>query len=156
VRVVLSNGEQLGVMPTKDAITLAGEKSLDLVEIAPTAIPPVCKIMDYGKYKYEESKKERQARKKLHTSHLKELTFRPKIEEHDYQVKLRHAREFLEAKSKLRATMRFRGREITHMELGEKIIKRFIEDLSDLAVVEQNPKREGKRIVLLLSPKSKK
>ena len=156
MRVVLADGEQLGVMLTKEAIALAREKGLDLVEISPTAVPPVCKVMDYGKFKYEESKKQRQARKKLHTSHLKEITFRPKIEEHDYQVKLRHAREFLEARSKLRATMRFRGRELAHIELGEKIINRFIKDLSDLASVEQHPKREGRRIVFLLSPKSKK
>ena len=156
MRVILSNGEQAGVMPTQKAIALAMENELDLVEIAPTATPPVCKIMDYGKFKYEESKRERLARKKLHIAQLKELAFRPKIEEHDYQVKLRHAKEFLEEKSKLRVMMRFRGREIAHMELGEKVIQRLILDLSDVGKVEQEPKLEGKRIVLLFSPKGKK
>src|SRR3972149_3807450 len=140
-------------MTSQKAIALAKEKGLDLVEIAPMAVPPVCKIMDFGKFKYEESKKERLSRKKLHIAQLKELTFRPKIEEHDYQVKLRHAKEFLEERSKLRAIMRFRGREIAHIDIGEKVIQRLISDLADVAKVEQEPKLEGKRMVLLFSPK---
>jgi len=133
VRLIDDAGEQVGIVATRDALTMAQERGLDLVEVSPTARPPVCRIMDYGKFKYEQSKRERVARKKQHVVHLKEVKLRPKIEDHDYLTKLQHARAFLEEKNKVKFTVTFRGREIAHPEMGQKLLIRVLGDLADLA-----------------------
>jgi len=154
VRVIDDEGEQLGVMATDQALTLSDEKGLDLVEVSPTARPPVCRIMDYGKYKYEQNKKTRESKKKQHSSQVKEVKFRPKTEEHDYQFKKRHAEEFLEKGHKLKVTLMFRGREMDHKELGTRMLKRLEEDLASLSFVERPAKFEGRFMVMYLSPHS--
>jgi translation initiation factor IF-3 len=154
VRVIDPDGEQIGIMPTREAVDLAYEKGLDLVEVSPNAKPPVCRILDYGKYKYEESKKARSARKKQHTVQLKEMRYRPKIEEHDYSFKTRHVREFIVQGYKVKVFVVFRGREMAHVEFGRKIMERVIDDLSDVAQVEVKPKMEGRNLTMLLMPKS--
>jgi len=156
VRVIDNEGNQLGIMPTPEAMKIAEERNLDLVEIAPNVRPPVCKIMDYGKYKYMLSKKERASRKKQHISHLKEIKFRPNIEEHDLQFKLRHAEKFLFNKDKVKFTVMFRGREMEHMNLGKRILDRIVEHFSDIAVVEKEAVRMGRIISLILGPRSEK
>lgn len=156
VRVVGADGVQIGIIDTKDAMARAREAGLDLVEVAPAAEPPVCKIMDFGKYKYEEAKKERAAKRKAHAFHLKELTLRPKIEEHDYQVKLKHLRSFLTAHSKVKITLKFRGREMAHLDLGKKVLDRLVKDSEDLGSVEHPLKVEGKRMIIVLAPKMQK
>ncbi len=153
VRVVGPDGVQIGIIDTKEAISRARALGLDLVEVSPIADPPVCKIMDYGKYKYEESKKEKAAKKKAHTYQLKELTLRPKIEEHDYQVKLKNLRKFLTAHSKVKITVKFRGRELSHTELGKKVLDRLIKDSEDLGSIEQPVKIEGRHMIAVLNPK---
>lgn len=153
VRVVGADGVQIGIIDTKEAIARAREEGLDLVEVAPVAEPPVCKIMDFGKYKYEEAKKERAAKKKAHAFHLKELTLRPKIEEHDYQVKLKHLRNFLTAHSKVKITMKFRGREMAHLDLGKKVLDRLIKESEDLGSIEHPLKVEGRHMVVVLAPR---
>lgn len=153
VRVVGADGVQIGIVDTKEAIARARSEGLDLVEVAPVAEPPVCKIMDYGKYKYEEAKKEKAAKKKAHAFQLKEITLRPKIEEHDYQVKLKNLRKFLTAHSKVKITIKFRGREMAHLELGKKLLDKFLKDSEDLGAVEQPVKVEGRHMVVVLSPK---
>jgi translation initiation factor IF-3 len=152
--VIDPDGEQIGIMPTREAVDLAYEKGLDLVEVSPNAKPPVCRILDYGKYKYEESKKARSARKKQHTVQLKEMRYRPKIEEHDYSFKTRHVREFIVQGYKVKVFVVFRGREMAHVEFGRKIMERVIDDLSDVAQVEVKPKMEGRNLTMLLMPKS--
>ncbi|MFQ5906448.1 MAG: translation initiation factor IF-3 [bacterium] len=156
VRVVGADGVQIGIIDTREAIARAKEAGLDLVEVAPVAEPPVCKIMDYGKYKYEEAKKEKAAKKKAHAFHLKELTLRPKIEEHDYQVKLKHLRKFLSAHSRVKITVKFRGREMAHLELGKRVLDRLVHDCDELASVEQSVKVEGRHMVIVLAPKVQK
>jgi translation initiation factor IF-3 len=156
IRVIDDEGNQLGVMATADALNIAEERGLDLVEIAPNVRPPVCKIMDYGKYKYEQSKKARESKKKQHMTHLKEIKFRPKIEEHDFQFKKRHAEKFLSQKDKVKFTVIFRGREMEHIDLGEKLLDRIVEELSDISVVEKPPVRMGRIITLILGPRSDK
>jgi translation initiation factor IF-3 len=153
VRVVGPDGVQVGIIDTKEAISRARAVGLDLVEVSPIADPPVCKIMDYGKYKYEESKKEKAAKRKAHAYQLKELTLRPKIEEHDYQVKLKNLRKFLTAHSKVKITVKFRGREMSHTELGKKVLDRLIKDSEDLGSVEQPVKIEGRHMIVVLNPK---
>lgn len=153
LRVIGADGTQIGVISNREALRLAKEDGLDLVEVDPRARPPVCRIMDYGKFKYEESKKEKLARKKQHLFQIKEIRMRPHIDQHDYEVKLRHAKEFLTSKSKVKVTVRFRGREMTHPELGRRILSQIAEDLSDIAVVEQQPKMEGRNLTSVLSPK---
>jgi translation initiation factor IF-3 len=153
VRLIDTTGEQIGIVPTREALKIALEKGFDLVEISPTARPPVCKIMDYGKYKYELNKKAKSAKKKQHIIHLKEMRLRPKIEEHDYQFKLKHVREFLEKGNKVKVHVEFRGREMAHKELGEKIIQKLEEDLKDIASIEQRPKFEGRSLSLTFTPK---
>jgi len=143
----------LGIMPVTQALRLAEEKGLDLVEVAPNANPPVCRIMDYGKYKYEQSKKEKSHKKKQAATQVKEIRLRPKIEEHDYEFKLKHARKFLEGGHKVKATVMFRGREMAHQEFGHALIKRFIEDLADIAKVVREPTMEGRQIVVYLVKK---
>ncbi|MFQ5629400.1 MAG: translation initiation factor IF-3 [bacterium] len=153
VRVVTDDGEQLGVKPIDEALRLAENAGLDLVEVAPNADPPVCKIMDFGKYKYELSKKEKSSKKKQVIINVKEIRLRPKIEEHDYDFKMKHARKFLEAGNKVKATVLFRGRELAHKEFGRKILDRLQEDLSDVAKVERAPLLEGRNMVMFLVKK---
>ncbi|MGH7724674.1 MAG: translation initiation factor IF-3 [Candidatus Eiseniibacteriota bacterium] len=153
VRVIGEDGAQLGILAVREALTLAQEKGLDLVEVSPTARPPVCRIMDYGKFKYEQSKRERKARKKQHVMHLKEVKLRPKIDDHDYGFKLQHAREFLTARDKVKFTVTFRGREMAHQELGHAMLQRVIADLADIAGPESIPRSEGRTLVMIMLPK---
>lgn len=153
IRLIGANGEQIGIVPTKDGLRRAEEAGLDLVEVAATAKPPVCRILDLGKYLYSLEKKEKEARKKQKIIDVKEIKMTSKIEEHDYQTKLRSARTFIERGDKVKLTMMFRGREITHSNLGRKIISRFIEDISDVGEVERNDGLEGNAIHLYLMPK---
>ncbi|NBD09116.1 translation initiation factor IF-3 [Corallococcus silvisoli] len=155
VRVVGPNAEQLGVMSIEAALTRAQADGLDLVEISPMAKPPVCKIMDYGKFKYEEKKKASETKKKQVVVHLKEVKLRPKTEEHDYEFKVRNVRRFLEEGNKAKITIMFRGREITHKELGSAILEDVTKDLKEVAVVEQNPRMEGRQMFMILAPNAK-
>ena len=147
------DGTQLGIVSLEEALTRAEEERLDLVEVAPKATPPVCKIMDYGKYKYIQSKKLQEAKKKQSTIQVKEVKIRPKTEEHDYQFKLRHIRRFIDEKNKAKITIMFRGREIAHSELGLRVLERIIEDTEEVAVVEQQPKLEGRNMIMILAPR---
>lgn len=156
VRVIGSEGEQLGIMSGRDAQQLAYEKHLDLVEIAPTAKPPVCRIMDYGKYRYEQQKREKESRKKQKTFDIKEVKLRPGIEEHDFNVKYKNAVRFLEDGDKVKVTIMFRGRELSHPELGEVLLNKMAEQLKDAAVVERQPKLEGKNMIMIVAPKPSK
>lgn len=149
------DGEQLGVMDTRDAIQRAREAGIDLVEIAPNAKPPVCKIIDYGKFLYEQKKKQQEAKKNQVTVSVKELKFRPGTDEHDYSYRMKHAREWLGEGDKVRAAIAFRGREMSHRELGAKILKKLTEDLADIADVEVAPKMEGYQMFTILVPKKK-
>jgi len=153
IRVVDTDGNQLGIMPTREALKLAEEKQLDLVEIAPQAKPPVCRIMDFGKYKYEQSKREKEARKKQKIIDIKEVKMRPNIEDHDFLVKAKNAARFLKDGDKVKATMIFRGREIVHTQLGRVLLVRLAEDLKDICNVERQPKLEGKNMIMILTPK---
>ncbi|MDI9480303.1 MAG: translation initiation factor IF-3 [Syntrophomonadaceae bacterium] len=153
VRLVSEDGEQLGIVPINQALEIAINKGLDLVEVAPSAKPPVCRLMDYGKFKFEQSKREKEARKKQKVISIKEVKLRPNIDEHDFQVKARNARKFLGAGDKVKVTIMFRGREITHPELGEKLSLRMVEELSDISAVEKPPKVEGRNMVTILIPK---
>ncbi len=154
VRLIDSDGSQVGVVPLEEARQRAVELDLDLVEVAPTARPPVCRIMDYGKFKYRENKKAREAKKKQHVIQMKEIKLRSKIDDHDLQFKLRHARKFLEKHDKVKVTMVFRGREVVHKDLGERILQRVYDEVSDLAVQEGDIKMEGRNMILILTPKS--
>jgi len=154
VRLIDETGEQVGIVPTDEARAMAAEQGLDLVEVAPNSRPPVCRIMDYGKYKYEQARKAREAKKRQHTITVKEIKMRPKIEDHDFGFKLRHARRFLEEGDKVKFTLRFRGREMTHPELGERVLVRVKEELSELATVESDVKREGRQMTMLMAPRS--
>jgi translation initiation factor IF-3 len=156
VRVVTEEGEQLGVLPTREALTKARELGLDLVEVAPNSRPPVCRIMDFGRYKYEQSKKNKQARKKQHQIKVKEIKMRPKIETHDYEFKKKHIVEFLEEGEKVKVTLQFRGREMAHTELGRKVLDRLAAELEDLAKVESAPRQEGRFMVMMLAPHATK
>jgi translation initiation factor IF-3 len=153
IRVIDTDGAQLGIMTPREAQRLAEEKELDLVLVSDKADPPVCRIMDYGKYKFEQEKKAREARKKQHTADVKEVKMRYKIEDHDYQVRVSQAERFLKSGDKVKATVTFRGREIQHVDLAEELLKRMLDDLKDLAEVQQAPKREGRNMMMLLSPK---
>jgi translation initiation factor IF-3 len=152
VRVIGADGEQLGVMPTDQALDLAGENSLDLVEVSPMARPPVCRIMDYGKYKYEQNKRQKLSKKKQHSYSIKEIKMRPKTEEHDYQFKKKHAEEFLEKHHKVKFTIVFRGRELSHKELGARILKRVREELTHVGTVEREPQFEGRLMIMVMAP----
>ena len=156
VRLVADDGEQLGVVPLREALAKAEEAELDLVEIAPQAQPPVCKIMDYGKYKYHEQKKQHEAKLKQKQIQVKEIKFRPRTDEADYQVKLRNLIRFLDDGDKTKITLRFRGREMAHQEFGLELLKRVEQDLVEHGVVEQFPKLEGRQMVMVLAPKKKK
>ena len=153
VRVIDPDGNQVGVVPTHKALAVANDFGLDLVEISPTANPPVCKIMDYGRYKYEMTKKKQEAKKKQSTFQLKEIKVRPKTGEHDLNTKLNHIRKFIEKKDKVKVTVIFRGREITLSKLGADLLAQIAEKTEDIAVVEQYPKFEGRTMVMVLSPK---
>ncbi|MDK2888258.1 translation initiation factor IF-3 [Desulfofundulus australicus DSM 11792] len=153
VRVVDPSGNQLGIMPLREALRLAEEHQLDLVEIAPQARPPVCRLMDYGKYKYEQSKREKEARKKQRVINIKEVKLRPSIEEHDFQVKVRNAARFLKEGDKVKATIMFRGREIMHTQLGHQLLLRLAEQVKDLSIIERQPRLEGKNMVMILAPR---
>jgi len=153
VRLIDAKGKQVGVVALAKALTAAREAQQDLVEISPNVKPPVCKIMDYSRFKYEQEKKEREAKKKQHIVHVKEIKFSSKIEEHDYQTKLNHLRKFLERKDRAKVTMFFRGREMAHMDIGRKILDRLIKDLTDVGEPEGTVKREGKLLIMNFRPK---
>lgn len=153
MRLISADGEQIGVVPLERALETAREASLDLVEISPNVSPPVCKIMDHGRFKFEANKKQNAGRKKQKTAQLKEIKFRPGTEDGDYQVKLKNLIRFLEQGDKTKITLRFRGREMAHRELGAKLLKRVEQDLSELGTVEQFPKLEGRQMVMVMAPK---
>ena len=153
VRLIAADGQQVGVMPTKEALARAVEANLDLVEVAPQAAPPVCRIMDYGKYKYQQSKKQQEARRRQTTIQVKEIKVRPKIEEHDMAFKLRNARRFLGEGDKVKISVIFRGREIAHTDRGFRMLAQMSEALADVAVVEQHPKLEGRNLSMIVTPK---
>lgn len=152
VRVIDPEGNQLGVLTPEEALEAAARYNLDLVEVSPNSQPPVCRIMDFGKYKYEQSKRERDARKKQKSVELKELRFRPKIDQHDFEVKQRSARKFLEEGHKVKVAVRFRGREIVHQELAQAKLKSMADDLADLGTVERQPTMEGRQMIMILAP----
>lgn len=156
VRVTDANGEQLGVMLTRDALRLAEEKHLDLVEVAPKARPPVCRIMDFGKYRYEQQKREKEVRKKQKIITIKEVKLRPNIEQHDFEVKLKNAQRFIEEGNKVKVTIMFRGRELSHPELGGEVLNKLAKALEEVVTVERAAKLEGKNMTMILSPKAQK
>lgn len=153
VRLVGEGGEQLGIVNLRDALRIAAEQSLDLVEVAPTARPPVCRVMDFGKFKYEQSKRDREARKKQHNVVIKEVKMRPRIETHDFDVKLRNAERFLKEGDKVKATIMFRGREIVHTDIGRQVLERLAESLGELAQVERPARVEGRNLTMILTPR---
>ena len=150
------DGQQVGVLTTREALAMAQSQGLDLVEVSPTARPPVCRIMDYGKFKYEQNRRARKAKKNQHQMQLKEIKLRPKIEDHDYTFKMQHAREFLEERDKVKVTVTFRGREMAHQEIGHRLIQKFIATLADVATVESSPRTEGRTLSAVLMPKPPK
>jgi translation initiation factor IF-3 len=153
VRLVDENGAMIGVVTRNEALAMAEKASLDLVEVAPGADPPVCKILDYGKFKYEEQKKKNEARKKQKVIEVKEIKLRPGIDEHDYDVKMRSMVKFIEEGDKVKVTMRFRGRELTHQDLGMNVLMRVKGDLDEIAKVESFPRMEGRQMIMVMSPK---
>ena len=154
VQLISDTGEKLGVVPLSKALDIAGEKKLDLVLVSPNAQTPVCKIMNYGKYRFEQSKKEKEAKKKQKIQETKELRITPNIEEHDFGFKAKNARKFLEDGNKVRITVRFRGRELNNTKMGENVLNDFIKALEDIAVVEKSPKLEGKNMFVILAKKA--
>lgn len=156
VRLIDVNGEQLGVKTRQEALDLAQTANLDLVMVAPNAKPPVCRIMDYGKYRYEQQKKDKEARKNQKIINIKEVRLSPNIEEHDFNTKLRNARKFLEKGDKVKASIRFRGRAITHKEIGQEVLERLAKECEDLSTVETKPKMEGRSMFLMLAPRNEK
>jgi translation initiation factor IF-3 len=152
VRLIDDEGQQVGVMQTPDALQFAQDRELDLVEVAPEARPPVCRVLDYSKYKYEQAQKQKQARKHQQQITVREIKFRPKIAEHDYDTKKHHVERFLRHKDKVKVTIMFRGREVTHPERGTAILDRLAEELSELGVVEQRPMQEGRNMTMLMAP----
>lgn len=153
VRVIAADGSQLGIIHTDEALRMAEEQGLDLVEVSPKAVPPVCRIMDYGKFKYEQAKQQAKARKHQSTVTLKEIKFRPKTDTHDFEFKLRHIRRFLLEGNKAKLVIVFRGREIVHPETGQTMLKAVFEACSDIAVIEQNPIMEGRRMLMVIAPR---
>ncbi len=153
VRVIGAEGDQLGILPRMEALSLAKEAGLDLVEVAATSDPPVCRIMDYGKFKYEQQKKKAEAKKRQSTVQIKEIKVRPKTDDHDYETKLRHIRRFLQEGDRCKVTVFFRGREIVHKDRGLAILERMVQDLSEDAKMEQEPRAEGRTLQMLLVPK---
>jgi len=153
VRVIGSDGSQLGIMPVEEALATAEQEGLDLVEVAPTARPPVCRIMDYGKFKYEEARKARSARKKQHQIQVKEVKMRPGIESHDLEFKVRHARRFLEEGNKVKVTMMFRGRQAAHPEIGREVLTKVAEIVDDVGKMESAPQMEARTMTMILAPR---
>ncbi len=154
VRVIDETGQQLGIMPPPQALAIARQKGLDLVEISPTAVPPVCRIMDFGKYQYQEQKRAREAKRHQKIIEVKEIKFRPKVDEHDYQFKKKHIERFLAEGDKVKATVFFRGREMAHPEIGRRILERLIAELADVAVAESSPRQEGNQMHTILAQKA--
>ena len=152
VRLIDENGQQVGIMRTQDALKQAMDRDLDLVEVAPDAKPPVCRILDYSKYKYEQNQKQKAARKHQQQINVREIKFRPKIAQHDYDTKKGHVERFLKGRDKVKVTIMFRGREMAHPERGEMILNRLAEDLGDLAVIEQRPQQDGRNMTMMLAP----
>ncbi|MDQ7989543.1 MAG: translation initiation factor IF-3 [Candidatus Dactylopiibacterium sp.] len=155
VRLVGEDGEQLGIFPTQQALAMAEEAEVDLVEIAPQARPPVCRLMDYGKFKYQEQKRAHEAKQKQKQIQVKEVKLRPQTDENDYQIKMRNMVRFLEEGDKIKVTLRYRGREMAHQEFGIRQLERIKADLAELAVVEQFPKLEGRQLIMVIAPKKK-
>ncbi|WP_044640848.1 translation initiation factor IF-3 [Risungbinella massiliensis] len=153
VRLIGEDGEQLGITPLREALSKAQEANLDLVNIAPQAKPPVCKIMDYGKYRYEQSKREKEARKNQKIVQIKEVRLSPSIEENDVQTKLRNVVKFLNQGDKVKLSIRFRGREITHQEIGRRVLDRMAQEVKEISDVERSPKLEGRQMIMILTPK---
>ena len=156
VRVTSATGEQLGIMLTREALELAESQHLDLVEVAPKARPPVCRIMDYGKFRYEQQKRDKEAKKKQKVITMKEVKLRPNIEQHDFDVKLKNAIRFIQDENKVKVTIMFRGRELSHPELGRAVLDKVAEQLRDIVIVERIPKLEGKNMTMVLSPRPQK
>lgn len=152
-RLIGDDGEQLGILSVRDALAMAREKGLDLIEVSPNALPPVCKIMDYGKHKYDQGKRDKEARKKSHVSELKSIKMRPSTDEHDFQFKMRNAMKFLQDGDKVKITIQFRSREITHPEIARRSMDRMVECLAEVGVVEKAPSMEGRTLFLILAPK---
>lgn len=155
VRLIDEEGAQLGIVSLREALTLAEQRGLDLMEVAPNAVPPVCRIVDYGKFRYEQSKKDREARKNQKQAELKEVRLKPKTDDHDLEVKAKQARKFLLAGDKVKFTVRFRGREIFHPDIGREMLEQMAEELRDVATIEQKPLMEGRALSLLLAPSTK-
>ena len=153
VRVIDAKGENHGVISLEDALEIADEAGLDLVEVSPQVSPPVCKVLDYGKYKYEQQKKANEARKKQKTIDVKEIKMRPSIDEYDYQVKMKNVRKFLNHGDKVKMTIRFRGREMAHQDLGLRVLTRVREELEEIIKIEQMPKSEGRLMIMVITPK---
>ncbi len=156
IRVIGSSGEQIGVKSKADALRLAETESLDLVLVSPNANPPVARIMDYGKFRFEQQKREREARKNQKVVNVKEVRLSPSIDEHDFQTKFRNAKKFLENGDKVKASIRFKGRAITHKDIGRKVLDRLASDLTDIATIETHPKMDGRSMFLMLAPKTEK
>ena len=152
VRLIGPGGEQVGIVRIEDALRVAADADLDLVEVAPNARPPVCKIMDYGKYKYEQDQRRKESRKRASNVVIKEMKFRPKIDSHDYDTKMKHVERFLEEGSKVKLTIMFRGREMAHPELGRRILEKVAERVAEIAIVESAPKQDGRNMVMVLNP----
>ena len=155
MRLISSTGEQLGIVSTRQAMSMSEEEDIDLVEISPNATPPVCKLMDFGKFKYEQSKKRDEAKKKQKQVQIKEIKFRPGTDDGDYNIKMRNIQRFLADGDKVKITLRFRGREMAHQQLGAQLLKRVQEDLVEVGAVEQFPKMEGRQMVMMVAPKKK-
>ena len=155
VRVSGPNNEAIGILSLAEALRMAGELDVDLVEISPTAVPPVCRLMDYGKFKYQEQKKAAEAKSKQKVIEVKEIKFRPGTDDGDYNIKVRNIKRFLEDGDKCKITLRFRGREITHQEIGMRLLERIRDELADVAVVEHMPKLEGRQMIMVLAPKKR-
>ncbi|MFH2050397.1 MAG: translation initiation factor IF-3 [bacterium] len=153
IRLIGAEGEQVGIIPTAEALQRAQELGLDLVEVSPTSRPPVCRILDFGKFKYELAKKDKMAKKKQHSFQLKEMRFRPKIDEHDFQFKTKHVRNFIEAGSKVKVFVMFRGREMAHVEFGRDVLDRVAKELEDIAIVETIPRLDGRNMNMVVTPK---
>ena len=156
VSVIGDDGESLGTIPTEEAISMAEDRNLDLVEVAPNANPPVCRIMDYGKHKYKASKKAHEAKKNQKVVHVKEVKFRPNTDQHDFDFKLKHVQRFLENGDKAKVVIFFKGREIIHREFGQRVLERVAEKTEDIAIIEQSAKQEGRTLVMILAPKNVK
>jgi len=153
VRVVSAEGEQLGILPIAQALELARQRDMDLVEVAGEAVPPVCRIMDFGKYKYLQARRQKDARKKQTVIQVKEVKLGPKTDTHDFDFKAKHVRRFIEEGNKAKVTVRFKGREMAHTDLGWKMLKRMVDIMSDVAVIENHPRMEGRMLSMILSPK---